>query len=107
MELQSAYADIRAQGAELLAISVDDLAGAQRMQEHASAEFPVLSDADASVTQRYGVFDLLGDGVAAPATFILDGGLEIVAGAVGSSIGERVSAQAIINTLRELRGDAA
>ena len=107
MELQGAYADIRAHGAELLAISVDDIEGARRMREHASAEFPVLSDADASVTQRYGIFDLLGDGVAAPATFILDGGLRIVAGAVGSAIGDRVSAQAIINTLRELRGEAA
>lgn len=107
MELQGAYADIRAQGAELLAISVDDLSGAQRMREHASAEFPVLSDADAGVARRYQVFDLLGDGVAAPATFILDGGLRIVAGAVGDDIGARVPAQVIVNTLRELRGDAA
>ncbi|MCE2469961.1 MAG: redoxin domain-containing protein [Dehalococcoidia bacterium] len=107
MELQDAYADIRAQGAELVAISVDDIAGAQRMREHASAEFPVLSDADASVTRRYGVFDLLDDGVAAPATFVLDDSLRIVAGAVGNAIGDRVPAQVIINTLRELRSDQA
>ena len=107
MELQDAYPAIRAYNAQLLAISVDDRDGARRMQEHASAEFPVLSDADASVTQRYGVFDLLGDAVAAPATFILDANLRIVAGAVGNDIGDRVSAQAILIALRELRGEQA
>ena len=107
MELQEFYPAIRDHGAELVAISVDDLDGARNMRDYAKADFPVLSDADASVTQRYGVYDLLGDGVAAPATFILDANLRIVAGAVGQEIGDRVPAQAILNTLRELRGEAA
>ena len=107
MGLQEAYADIRAQGAELIAISVDGLEDAERMRALAGAEFAVLSDADAEVTRRYGVFDLLGDGVAAPATFILDSDLRIVASAIGTNIGERVPPEAIITVLRDLRGGEA
>ena len=61
-----------------------------------------------ATAQAYGVFDLLGDGVAAPATLLVDSD-GIVAAQVGQSIGDRPSATAILDALRlynggELRG---
>ena len=108
MELQGAYEDIQAQGAELVAISVDTLDGAQQMWAHAGAEFPVLADPTTEVVRRYGIFDLLDDGVSAPATFIVQGGGVFVAGHVGQDIADRVPAEAIVEALRTLKeGPAA
>ena len=38
----------------------------------AGASFPFLSDPDGATARSYGVFDLLGDGVATPGTFIVE-----------------------------------
>lgn len=104
MELEAAYGDIVAEGAELIALSTDSLADAQAMVAHAGVTFPVLADADAAVTREYGIFDLLDDGVAAPATFIVDSDLQLVGTHVGQTIADRVPAATIIAFLRELNG---
>lgn len=105
MELERSYADIRAQGAELLAISVDSLEAASEMQLHTNATFPILADHDHAVTAAYGLFDLLGDGVSAPATIILTAS-EIVGLSVGETMADRVPASAIIQRLREFNSEA-
>ena len=74
------------------------------MAEHVGASYPVLFDSTHGVTERYGVFDLLGDGVSAPATFVVTQDGEIPLGHVGQDIGDRVPAIAIINGLRALQG---
>lgn len=104
MELQESYADIRAAGGELLAISTDDLEGARAMAEHAGAHFPILADADHAVASAYGVFDLLGDGVAAPSVFILAPDGTVLGGHVGQDIGDRVPAQTIVDFLNRETG---
>ncbi len=100
MELQQSYDEIRAHGAQLLAISVDTLADAGRMADHAGATFPVLADEDRVVTKTYGLFDLLSDGVAAPATLILDHDGNLAASQVGTSVSDRVPAATIIEFLQ-------
>ncbi len=65
----------------------------------ASAQYPVLSDADTTVTGQYGVFDLLGDDVAAPAVFILGKAGEILWSKVGEDIADRPSAEEILSQL--------
>ena len=107
MELQAAYEAIRAEGAEVVAVSVDNTADARRMADYAQAAFPVLADEGAAVTKNYGVYDLLGDGVAAPATFILRSDGTVYAHRIGRDIADRVGSQSIIETLRALRGDTA
>ena len=101
MELQEAYSEIRAEGAELVAVSVDGIEDSRLMAEHAGAEFPVLSDAGQTVARAYGVFDLLGDGLSAPAVFILDGELGVLGGYVGQDINDRVTADSILEFLRQ------
>ena len=72
MELQEDYAAIAGLDAEILAVSVDKLAGAQRAIESIGLEFPVLSDPDAAVVSAYGVYNLFNNELPAPSTFIID-----------------------------------
>ena len=97
---------MREQGAQLLAISIDTVEDAERMADHARAVFPVLADADRRVTTSYGLFDLLGDGVSAPATLILDSRGDLAASYVGSTIDDRPSTATILDVLKELNGRA-
>ena len=107
MELQTNYQAIRAEGAEVVAVSVDNTADARRMADYAQAAFPVLADEGAAVTKNFGIYNLLGDGVAAPATFILRSDGTVYAHRIGRDIADRVGSQSIIETLRALRGDDA
>ena len=102
MELEAAYDEIRARGAQPLAISVDSLDDARAMAGHADASFPVLSDADGVVSRAYGLLDLLSDGVAAPATLILDHEGGLVASHVGADIDDRVPAETIVDFLESM-----
>ena len=74
------------------------------MAEIARAEFPGLADPTTEVTRRYGLFDLLDDGVSAPATLIIDSQRRVVAAHVGEDIGDRVPPEAIIQALLDIRG---
>ena len=73
------------------------------MRDYAGATYPVLADPANEAAMAYGVFNLLDDGVAAPATFVIAGG-QLVASHVGQDIGERVPAPAILDVLRQLQG---
>ncbi len=103
VQLQATHGEFRALNAEVVAISMDGREDARAMADHAGAEFPVLPDPGGQVVRRYGVFDLLGDGVAAPATFIVgrDGGIEWRR--VGTSSADRPAAAEVVERVRELR----
>ena len=51
---------------------MDNLQGAAQVVEQRGIPFPVLYDTSTLVPRTYGVFNLLGDGLAAPATFIVN-----------------------------------
>ena len=89
----------RERGVEIVAISTDSIEDAGNMVRWASAQYPVLSDSDTTVALEYGVFDLLGDGVAAPAVFILGKAGEILWSQVGENIADRPSAGEILSQL--------
>ena len=88
----------------MVAISTDGIQGASQMKGLVSAEYPVLADPGAVVAKAYGVFDLLGDGVSAPAAYIIDKDRSILWSYVGSSIGDRANPQRLLATLAELEG---
>lgn len=102
--MQSFYDEFESRNAGLAAISTDLLVDAERMEVLAEAEFPILADTNEDVSKSYGVFNLLGDGVAAPATFVIlpDGG--VVWGYVGVDIGDRVPTLAILEVLDAVAG---
>lgn len=107
MELQEAYTGFKELGAEIIAISVDDAADALAMVETHGLEFPVLYDTDASVARAWRVFDLLGDGVAAPAVFIVERGGELAWAQVGRDIADRPEPQALLASLEAMNALAA
>ena len=104
MELEKAYKTIKAEGAEVIAISVDTMSDTKLMADLVSASYPILSDEAHVVTEKYGLFNLLGDGVSAPGTYVITSDKRIRLVHVGQSIGDRVSTRAIVNGIRELKG---
>ena len=97
--METDLAQIRGQNAEVLAIAVQDQAGAQATLNSTGATFPILSDSDHRVAEAYQVYNLLGDGLAAPAVFILDKSGQIVWSYIGQDVADRAGNQAILANL--------
>lgn len=106
MELQDAYHLFQERNVEIVAISTDDISGAAQMAGLADAAFPVLADPDARTAKSYEVFDLLGDGVAAPAVFIVGKGRVVLTRYVGSDIADRPTVAEILTQLDGLGAPA-
>ena len=69
------------------------------MMALSGAKFPLLTDPDGATSRGYGVFDLLGDGVATPATFIVEKDGSISWYHVGLDIADRADVQEIFEAL--------
>ncbi len=78
------------------AISTDSTADAKKMADLVGAEFHILADTTTKVSQSFGVFNMLGDGVAAPATIIVRPDGTVGSLHVGRDIGDRPSAVDIL-----------
>ncbi|PJF46832.1 MAG: hypothetical protein CUN48_11795 [Candidatus Thermofonsia Clade 3 bacterium] len=70
--MQTEYDRFRARGAEVLAIAVQGVTQASVVRQLGQLEFPVLADESHAVSEAFGVFNRLGDNLAAPAVFIID-----------------------------------
>ena len=62
--------------------------------------FPVLYDTDATAAKSWNVFNLLGDGVAAPATFVFDATGTLRAFRIGKNAGDRPHAEEVLDVIR-------
>ncbi|BCX04010.1 MAG: hypothetical protein KatS3mg053_1948 [Candidatus Roseilinea sp.] len=81
--MQAEYARFRARDAEVLAIAVQGVTQASVVRELGQLEFPVLADEAHAVSEAFGVFNRLGDGLAAPAVFVIDEGGRIIWSHIG------------------------
>ncbi len=99
MELQEIYPEIDSIGAEVIAVSVDSGLDAARIVERYSLDFPVLYDSSGDVSRAWRIFDLLNDGVAAPATYIFDSSGELFGYRIGENIADRPTAVEVLVTL--------
>lgn len=99
MELQENYEEIRGLGAEVIALSVDSEQDARAIVEGLSLSFPVLYDSQTKVAREWGVFNLLGDGVSAPATYVFNADGELVAYRIGQTISDRPSVVQVMSAL--------
>ena len=88
----------------IFAISTDDLSGAQSIASRVGISFPVLFDPAADVVEAYGVYDLLGDGLATASTFVIDKQGVIRWKYVARGISDRPSVPEILEQLDELDG---
>ena len=93
----------------MLAISTDDLSGAKSIADRVGIPFPILYNSDTDVVREYGVYNLLGDGRAAPATFVIDAGGVVRWSYIGRSISDRPrpSAQNVLRQLQQLEPQPA
>jgi|TARA_B110000263_G_C15294612_1_gene504989 peroxiredoxin len=96
VELQETYSVIRSLNAELLAISIDDISNTIALSNDLNASYSILSDPDACVIKEYGVFNLLGDGLATPSVFIINSNKIITWSYVGENLKDRVRVEDIL-----------
>ncbi len=100
MELREDYEKFESLGAQILAVSTDDLSQAEFAVEKLGLQFPVLHDPGGRVSKEYRVFDLLNDRLATPSTFLLDKDGAIRWQYVGNSRSDRPTNSQIIDKLR-------
>jgi len=94
--LQAAYSQFRAHSAEILALAVQDVSLANLMDQTVAADYPILADTSHAVADAFGVFNLLGDGVATPSVFVIDRAGNIVWSHVGKDANDRPSPSEIL-----------
>ena len=86
----------------MLAISVDNLEEASEVVQMLGIPFPILYDPSTEAPQSYMVYNLLGDGLATPSTFVLDKEGVITWKYIARSIGDRPSVSTILAQLSGL-----
>ena len=86
----------------MVAVSTDLVVDAIQMTELVEAEYPILPDPGGRLVRAFGVFDLLGDQVAAPATVIIGRDGSILWDQIARTIGWRAAAEEILERLDEL-----
>lgn len=89
---------------EVLAVSTDDLTGAKSIADGVGVDFPILYDISKETVKEYGVFNLLGDGLATASTFVIDKAGRIRWKYVGHGISDRPSSPVILKHLMTLEG---
>ena len=103
MELQRTYDEISATGAEVLAVSTDNLQGAETAVRNFEAEFPILyTSRDSSVPESYDRFNKFGDGLASAAVFIVDTDGVIQWADLGSNYTHQVPGEEVVEALKAL-----
>ena len=71
------------------------------MVDEYDLKYPVLYDTNTVVARSWNVFDILGDGVSAPATFVFAPAGHLVAGHIGRHAGDRPDADDILKVARD------
>jgi peroxiredoxin len=97
------YGKIKAAGADLLAISVDDQSYAWSMGQTTGAKFNILSDSDKKTITAYGIVNTQErGGIAKPAIFILDKEGRIRYMHIGKDASDRPPDEAIIEEVKKV-----
>jgi peroxiredoxin len=96
VELQEHYEEFQSAGVEVIALVVAPLSSVDGIRQSIGISYPVLADTDHRVSEDYGVYNLLGDGVAAPAVFVIDSDGQIVWHDIGADTYDRFSAETIL-----------
>tara|TARA_Y100001968_G_scaffold269891_1_gene260852 strand:+ start:219 stop:521 length:303 start_codon:yes stop_codon:yes gene_type:complete len=99
VELQYSLDEFKKENTSLLAISKDTFEQAQLVKLITQAEYMILPDPEANVLKDYGVFDLLGDGVAAPSVFIINSDMTIDWSYIAKDIRDRPTTDEILQKI--------
>ena len=100
--MQNFYKDIQAEGAELIAISVDSKATTKLTVERTNADFVVLSDTEKQSITAYNATDPLNPKIARPQTYIIDLDGVIRWKFLDVRLGQRLNPATVVNELKKL-----
>jgi len=90
--------------AVVVAVSTDDLSGAEYAVREFGAQFPIAyTNRDPSIPLEYGVFNLHGDGLASASTFIIGKDGQLKWKYVSARYSDHVPAPTVIAKLKEVR----
>ena len=95
MQLEANLTEFNDRNAQVIALAVQDQAGAQTMASRANTSYPILADPDHRIAEAYGVFNILNDGVAAPSVFVINKAGQIVWNYIGKNINDRPTSEMI------------
>ena len=102
-ELENDRAAFEEKGVQIIALAVQSQEEAASSIEKSKAQYPILADAEHTVAELYGVFDLLSGvpvkGKATPSVFIIEQNGQIVWAYIASNISDRVSSKTILENL--------
>ena len=99
------YKEFQDLDTEVLAISTDDLRGAESIAQRLGIVFPILFDPDAEVVKDYGVYNKFRDRLAAPSTFIIDkNGIIQWKHVASEPYYDRPSSKQVLEQLRAIEG---
>ena len=101
-ELQTGYEDIKAQGAEVIAISADSQALTARTRQNLGITYLILSDENRAAIDAYNVIDTGNMRIARPATYIIDQDGRIAWKFLDVRFDTRVSSEQILTELKKL-----
>ena len=99
--MQTSYDDIRAEGAELIAISADPLTLVDSTQQKLGITYPLLVDEDKVAITAYNVVDPSDTDIARPATYIINQDGRVVSKFL-DRVGTRTGPEEILAELKEL-----
>ena len=99
VELQESYPEFQALKSELFAISMDNIYDTTELSLALNVEYSLLSDPEAYVIKKYGVFNLLGDGVATPSVFIIDSNKTLIWSYIGENVSDRANISDILTNI--------
>jgi peroxiredoxin len=106
-EYRDRYDEIRAAGAEVVAISVDRADQSERLRRELELPFPILSDADRRVVREWNIFNPREHGgIAKPSVFVITTGREVLFSSI-DSVHKRVPASDVVRMLRTRSFDRA
>ena len=97
--MQSNYTAFQTAKAEILTVAYMDVDRAQTIAQLVGASYPVLADTDHAVADAYGVYNLLGDGLATPSIFVIDQTGHIVWSYVSKDANDRPASATILSHL--------
>jgi peroxiredoxin len=97
--LHTHYRTLQGTGVEVVSIVVASLSDVEGWCQRAGIAYPMLADDAHQVSEAYGIYNLLGDGLAAPAVFVVATDGRIVWSRVAKSASDPVSVSTIMQHL--------
>lgn len=101
-ELQAGYEDIKAQDAEIIAISADPLSLVNLTQQSLQLTYLLLSDENTEAIGAYNVIDIGNMSISRPATYIIDQDGRVAWKFLDVKFDTRVSSDQILTELKKL-----